>query len=145
MKIGLSSMMRERWIAVSRCAGSGNCARTGMIHGARTQRSAENAISAMTMAFRTLDATRQASSSRSLARYPVKTGMNALASAPATSRLNSVSGIRNAAQNASSSGVCPNVAPMTDRRSHPRRRLPMSVAIMRSDARPTLICMCVEV
>ena len=55
MKIGLSSMMRERWIAVSRCAGSGNCARTGMIHGARTQRSAENAISAMKIAFRTLE------------------------------------------------------------------------------------------
>ena len=75
----------------------------------------------------------------------MKTGMNALASAPATRRLNSVSGIRNAAQNASSSGVWPNFAPMTDRRSQPRKRLPMSVAIMKSDALPTLICMCGEV
>ena len=75
----------------------------------------------------------------------MNTGMNALASAPATSRLKSVSGIRNAAQNASSCGVSPNLAPMTERRSHPRKRLAMSVAIMKSDARPTLICMCCEV
>ncbi len=71
--------------------------------------------------------------------------MNALARAPATSRLKSVSGIRNAAQNASSSGDCPNCAPTTDRRSHPRKRLAMSVAIMKSDALPTLICMSVAV
>jgi len=32
-----------------------------------------------------------------------------------------------------------------ERRSQPRIRLAMSVAIMKSDARPTLICMCVEV
>ena len=68
MKMGLSSMIRERWIAVSRCAGSGNCASVGTSDGASTQRTAENPISERTIAFMTLDATRQASSSRSFAR-----------------------------------------------------------------------------
>src|SRR5439155_14966611 len=61
--------------------------------------------------------------------------MKAEATAPATTRLNSASGIRKAAQNASSCGVSPNVAPKTERRSHPRIRLAMSAAIMTRDAR----------
>src|SRR5881397_678826 len=61
--------------------------------------------------------------------------MKADASAPATTRLNSASGMRKAAQKASSCGVSPNVAPKTERRSHPRIRLAMSAAIMTRDAR----------
>src|SRR5919197_2240165 len=63
--------------------------------------------------------------------------MNADDSAPATSRLNSASGMRNAAQNASSCGLAPNVAPITERRSQPRTRLATSAAIMTIDARAT--------
>ena len=68
MKIGLSSMMRESLTVVSICAGSGNGASTGTIHGASTHMIAESPMSEMTIAFMTLDATRQASSSRSFAR-----------------------------------------------------------------------------
>ena len=68
MKIGLSSMIRESFTAVSICAGSGNGASTGTIHGARNHITAESAMRRITMAFRTLEATRHASSSRSFAR-----------------------------------------------------------------------------
>src|SRR2546422_3979956 len=63
--------------------------------------------------------------------------MNADASAPATSRSKTALGMRNAAQNASSCGLAPNVAPMTERRSQPRTRLAMSAAIMTIEARAT--------
>src|ERR1041384_6222736 len=66
--------------------------------------------------------------------------MNADDSAPAAIRLKSASGILHAAQNASSCGVAPNVAPMTERRNQPRMRLAMSAAIMMIDARATDIC-----
>src|SRR6266550_1428331 len=61
--------------------------------------------------------------------------MNAEASAPATTRPKIASGILNAAQNASSSGVSPKCAPMTDRRSQPRTRLATRVTIMIAEAR----------
>src|SRR2546430_16244284 len=61
--------------------------------------------------------------------------MNADARAPATRSPKMASGILNAAQKASSCGDSPKVAPMTDRRSHPRTRLATSVAIMIADAR----------
>ena len=63
--------------------------------------------------------------------------MNADASAPATTRLKSASGILNAAQKASSWGVAPNVAPMTESLSQPRMRLAMSAPIMTIEARAT--------
>jgi len=47
------------------------------------------------------------------------------------------SGILNAAQKASSSGDSPNLAPMTERRSHPRTRLATRVEIMIAEARAT--------
>ena len=68
MKIGLSSMIRDRWMVVCTCSGSLNGASTGTIHGARNHMIAERATSEMTIAFITLDATRHASSSRSFAR-----------------------------------------------------------------------------
>src|SRR6266550_8898461 len=61
--------------------------------------------------------------------------MNADARAPATRSPKMASGILNAAQNASSSCDSPKLAPMIDRRSHPRTRLATSVAIMIADAR----------
>src|ERR1700730_7893927 len=61
--------------------------------------------------------------------------MNADASAPATTRPKMASGILNAAQNASRSGVSPKCAPMTDRRSQPRTRLATRVTIMIAEAR----------
>src|SRR5437899_8526695 len=61
--------------------------------------------------------------------------MKADASAPATTRPKMASGILNAAQNASSSGVSPKCAPMTDRRSQPRTRLATRVTIMIAEAR----------
>src|SRR5437867_10377825 len=61
--------------------------------------------------------------------------MNADASAPATTRPKMASGILNAAQKASSSGVSPKCAPMTDRRSQPRTRLATRVTIMIAEAR----------
>src|SRR2546430_24900 len=61
--------------------------------------------------------------------------MNADASAPATTRPKMASGILKAAQNASSSGVWPKCAPMTDRRSQPRIRLATRVTIMIAEAR----------
>ena len=63
--------------------------------------------------------------------------MNAEASAPATSRSKTAFGIRKAAQNASSCGDSPNVAPMTERRSQPSTRLATRVAIMMIEARAT--------
>jgi hypothetical protein len=63
--------------------------------------------------------------------------MNAAARAPATRRSKIAFGIRNAAQNASSYGESPNVAPMTESRSHPRTRLATRVAIMMIEARAT--------
>src|SRR5260221_8825887 len=63
--------------------------------------------------------------------------MKAADSAPATRRLNSASGMRNAAQKASSWGLAPNVAPITESRSQPRTRLAMSAAIITTDARAT--------
>ena len=45
------------------------------------------------------------------------------------------SGILNAAQNASSSGVSPKCAPITDRRNQPRTRLATRVTIMIAEAR----------
>src|SRR5258707_13582764 len=61
--------------------------------------------------------------------------MNADASAPATSSSNSAFGTLNAAQNASSCGLAPKVAPITESRSQPRTRLAMSAAIITTDAR----------
>src|SRR5438046_8987143 len=61
--------------------------------------------------------------------------MNADASAPATTRPKMASGILNAAQKASSSGVSPKCAPMTDSRSQPRTRLATRVTIMIAEAR----------
>src|SRR5256886_8937149 len=61
--------------------------------------------------------------------------MKADASAPATTRPKMASGILNAAQNASSSGVSPKCAPMTERRSQPRIRLATRVTIMIAEAR----------
>src|SRR5919204_3366662 len=63
--------------------------------------------------------------------------MKADDSAPATSRLKRASGILKAAQKASSCGLAPNVAPITERRSQPRTRLATSAAIMTIDARAT--------
>src|SRR5207237_10082233 len=63
--------------------------------------------------------------------------MNADASAPATRRLKSASGILNAAQKTSSCAVAPNVAPMTESRNQPRTRLAMSAPIITIDARAT--------
>src|SRR2546428_1386716 len=68
--------------------------------------------------------------------------MNADESAPATRRLNNASGILNAAQNASSCGVAPYVAPMTESRSQPSTRLATSAAIITIDARATDIVTC---
>src|SRR2546423_13093928 len=61
--------------------------------------------------------------------------MKADASAPATTRPKMASGILNAARYASSSGVSPKCAPMTDRRSQPRTRLATRVTIMIAEAR----------
>src|SRR3954469_23140311 len=63
--------------------------------------------------------------------------MKADASAPATRRLKSASGILNAAQNTSRSAVAPNFAPMTESRNQPRTRLAISAPIITIDARPT--------
>src|SRR4051812_38096872 len=63
--------------------------------------------------------------------------MNAEARAPATSSSNSAFGILNAARNASSCGVAPKVAPMTESRNQPRMRLAISAPIITIDARAT--------
>ena len=63
--------------------------------------------------------------------------MNAEASAPATRSSKSAFGILKAAQNASSCGLAPNVAPMTESLSQPRMRLAMSAPIMTIEARAT--------
>src|SRR5437773_6881850 len=63
--------------------------------------------------------------------------MKADARAPATTRPKIASGILKAAQNASSSGVSPKCAPMTESRSQPRIRLATRVAIMMTEARAT--------
>src|SRR5919201_501986 len=65
--------------------------------------------------------------------------MNALVIAPATMRLNSDSGMTFAAQNASRSFDRPKYAPMTERRSQPRKRLATNVVIMIAVA-PTTPC-----
>src|SRR3979411_2118678 len=61
--------------------------------------------------------------------------MKADASAPATTSPNMASGILNAAQKASSWGVSPKCARMTDRRTQPRTRLATRVTIMIAEAR----------
>src|SRR5947209_4347732 len=87
MKMGERSIRRVSSIVSASCSGfwaKPGATTVGTITGAATSMTAEKATSRIRSALSTLDATRQASSSRSRARYPAKTGMNADASAPAT-------------------------------------------------------------
>src|SRR5438094_452235 len=63
--------------------------------------------------------------------------MNADANTPATRSSTNALGTLNAAKNASSCGLAPKVAPITERRSQPRTRLATSAPIMTIDARAT--------
>ena len=76
-----------------------------------------------------------------VARYSVKTGMNAEESAPSARRRRRRFGSRKATKKASVTGPAPNVRATTMSRTYPRMRLTSVAALTTAAARATLRCM----
>ena len=121
-RIGESSINRVRKIVVSTCGGCHDGTMSGTRTGAASQVTAASGASTTIIRFVRVDTRRRAPSSSPRAMSSDATGTTAEPMAPAATSWKSVSGIRNAAQNASMSWLAPNSAPNVAPRAHPSRR-----------------------
>src|ERR1019366_656885 len=112
----VSSIVRWIWAGVKWPVITGT--RTGAAMATITARISRTA----SISVATVDATRHARASSSVASRPATIGIRAELRAPAATSWKMKSGIRKAARNASRSALAPNVAPITIRRTEPRMR-----------------------